>query len=77
MPLYDKVGKKGVRDPGQQVTPEMQREVGSIKSDPGSYLKSRGFSIPDGMTDPREITVHLLKTGQVGAARLQQIFGLK
>lgn len=76
MPLFDKVAK-GVRGPGQQVTPEMQREVGSIKSDPGSYLKSRGYSIPDGMTDPKEITVHLLKTGQVGSSRLQQIFGMK
>lgn len=78
MPLFDKVGKRGGPEPqGPQITPEMQREMGTLRNDPGTYLKSRGFSIPDGMRDPREITVHLLKTGQVGAPKLREIFGIK
>lgn len=76
MPLYDKVGKRAEKE-DRQVTPEMmRREIGNIQSDPGAYLGQRGFRIPDGMTDPREITQHLLRTGQVGGARLQQVMRL-
>lgn len=59
---------------GQQMTPDMMRqEIGSIKANPGQYLSGRGFNIPDGMTDPKQITQHLLQTGQVGGNRLQQV----
>lgn len=69
MPLFDKVGRGR-----EQVTPEvMRREIGTIQSDPGTYLSRRGFSIPAGMTDAKEITQHLLRTGQIGGPRLQQV----
>ena len=72
MPLFDKIGKRG--DAGRQVTPDdMRQEIGRIRNDPGAYLRQRGFSIPEGLTDPKEITQHLLRSGQVGAGRLRQI----
>ena len=71
MGLFDRLSQPAQ---GQQMTPDMMRqEIGSIKANPGSYLSQHGFNIPDGMTDPRQITQHLLQTGQVGGGRLQQV----
>lgn len=66
MGIFDSLG-------GQQPQMDMRQELGSIKSNPGSYLKGRGFNIPDGMTDARQITQYLLQTGQVGRNQLQQV----
>lgn len=73
MGLFDKLsGNGGARQ--RQITPDMMRaEIGTIQQNPAAYLYQRGFSIPDGMTDPRQITVHLLQSGQIGSGRLQQI----
>lgn len=57
----------------QQMPADMQRDLGGIKANPVSFLHSRGFNVPDGMTDPRQITQHLLQTGQIGGGRLQQV----
>lgn len=57
----------------QQMPGDMRQAVGSIKADPGSFLGQRGYNIPDGMTDPRQITQHLLQTGQIGGGRLAQV----
>ena len=78
MPLFDKVGKRGDgRDAGRQVTPDdMRQEIGRIRNDPGAYLRQRGFSIPEGLTDPKEITQHLLRSGQVGSGRLRQVMNI-
>ena len=77
MGLFDRLGRpaQGAESAQQrQITPDMMRqEVGSIKADPGAYLARQGFNIPNGMTDPRQITQHLLRTGQVGGNRLQQV----
>ena len=71
MGLFDRLGGQQAQ---QQITPDMMRqEIGSIKANPGQYLSGRGFNIPDGMTDPKQITQHLLQTGQVGGNRLQQV----
>jgi len=73
MGLFDRLSQP-VQPAPQQITPDMMRqEIGSIKANPGSYLSQHGFNIPDGMTDPRQITQHLLQTGQVGGGRLQQV----
>lgn len=72
MPLFDRI--KPTEQKSERVTPEMmRREIGSIQANPGAYLGQRGFRIPEGMTDPKEITTHLLKTGQVGSSRLSQV----
>ena len=71
MGLFDRLGGQQAQ---QQITPDMMRqEIGSIKANPGQYLSGRGFNIPNGMTDPKQITQHLLQTGQVGGGRLQQV----
>lgn len=66
MSFFDSLGK-------QQQAPDMRQEIGNIKANPGSYLKGKGFNIPSGMTDPKQITQYLLQSGQVGSSRLQQV----
>lgn len=61
------------RQTAQQMPEDMQRDLGGIKANPVSFLHSRGYNVPDGMTDPKQITQHLLQTGQVGSGRLQQV----
>lgn len=69
MGLFDMMGQTQ-----KQVTPDMMRqEIGSLRANPGQYLSGRGFNIPQGMTDPKQITQHLLQTGQVSSGRLQQV----
>lgn len=71
MSIFESLGQRG--QPQQMDQRAMQAELGNIKADPGKYLKGHGFSIPAGMTDPKQITQHLLRTGQVGSPRLQQV----
>ena len=72
MSIFDSLGNRAQQ--GQQMNQQtMQNELGSIKADPGKYLQGHGYKIPAGMTDPKQITQHLLRTGQVGSPRLQQV----
>ena len=67
MGIFDRLGQN-------QVSPQdMRTEMGRIQQNPASYLKQRGFDIPSGMSDPKQITQHLLRTGQVGNQRLQMV----
>lgn len=71
MGIFDRLAQQ---PQGKQITEdEMRTEMGRIQADPGAYLKQRGFNIPGGMSDPKEITQYLLRTGQVGNSRLQQV----
>ena len=73
MGLFDKLSGNGGAQQ-RQITPDMMRaEIRTIQQNPAAYLSRRGFSIPDGMADPRQITVRLLQSGQIGSGRLQQI----
>lgn len=79
MGLFDKLGQGTAPSPAQgqpaQITPDMVRvEVGNIRQNPAAYLGRYGMKIPDGMKDPREITTYLLRSGQIGGGRVQQIF---
>lgn len=65
MSLFDSLGKKQPQD--------MRQEISNIKADPGKYLQGHGYNVPAGMTDPKQITQHLLRTGQVGNQRLQMV----
>lgn len=72
MSIFEKLHQQGQQQ--RQIGPdEMRTEIGRIQADPGAYLQQRGFTIPQGMTDPRQITQHLLQSGQVGQGRLQQV----
>lgn len=77
MGLFDKLGQQGQAAQPQQIPQDIRREAGNLRSDPSAYLSKRGYKIPAGMTDPRQITTYLLRTGQIGANRLQQLFGMK
>ena len=67
MSLFDRIAQQPQEQQG--ITPEM----GRIQADPAAYLQQRGFNIPQGMTDPKQITQYLLQSGQVGGGRLQQV----
>ena len=72
MSIFEKLHQQGQQQ--KQISPdEMRTEIGRIQADPGAYLQQRGFTIPQGMTDPRQITQHLLQSGQIGQVRLQQV----
>ena len=71
MGIFDRLGQRP--DQHQPTREEMQTEIGNIKANPVSYLHSRGYEIPVDMSDPRQITQHLLRTGQIGGNRLQQV----
>lgn len=81
MSLFDRLGgHTPSQNPqqGQQMDPQMlqqmQRDVDEISRGPGVYLQARGYNIPEGMTDVRQITQYLLRTGQVGAQKVPQVF---
>lgn len=82
MGLFDKLGQGTAPAPQsvpqvQQITPDMVRkEVGNIRQNPAAYLSRYGMKIPEGINvnDPREITTYLLRSGQIGGGRVQQIF---
>ena len=70
MSLFDQLGTSAPAQLTRQVNPI--QEVQTLRADPIHYLRQKGFNIPDGMTDPGQITQHLLRSGQVGSARYQQ-----
>jgi hypothetical protein len=72
MSLFDRLAQQPQEQQG--ITPEMMRtEMGRIQANPAAYLQQRGFNIPQGMSDPKQITQYLLQSGQVGGGRLQMI----
>lgn len=44
-----------------------------IKSNPAQFLSQRGVQIPEGMNDPNAILNHLLSTGKVTQAQINQM----
>lgn len=60
----------------RQMQQQMRQDISAISSHPGTFLKERGYEIPDGMTDAKQITQYLLQTGQVGTPRLKQVVSM-
>lgn len=79
MGLFDQLGFQPQQtkqmDP-RQMQQQIRHDVDEISASPAAYLKSRGLSIPDGMTDAKQITQYLLQTRQIGTSRLQQVMSL-
>lgn len=75
MGIFDSLGKQTPSRAPQQIDPRqaMQQEIGQIKAHPSDYLKQKGFTVPDGMTDAGQITQYLLQSGQIGGGRYQQV----
>lgn len=65
-------GQQGHPDP-RQMQQQMQQDLGDIKAHPVSFLKNRGYEIPEGMTDAGQITNYLLRTRQIGTPRIRQV----
>lgn len=51
---------------GQKQPPTLQE----FRSNPVALLRADGYNIPDGMTDPKQLTQYIIKTGQVRNGRL-------
>lgn len=69
MSIFDSLG--GQQQPAQgpqnrQQLQQLQRARQQFNADPVGILRNCGLSIPDGMTDPRQIAMHLLQSGQIG-----------
>ena len=47
--------------------------MNQLRSNPSAVLKQRGLNVPMGMNNPQQIVQHLIQSGQVPNARLQQI----
>lgn len=68
--LFNSLGGNSNRE---QMDP--MQAVNQLKSNPSEFLKSRGFNIPDGVndSDPSSIINGLIRSGQVGNGRFQQV----
>ena len=57
--------------------------MGRFMQNPLGALRASGYSIPDGISDPRQIANHLISSGQLGRGTLgplqqmAQNFGIK
>ena len=72
MSIFDRIAQQPQEQQG--ITPEMMRtEIGRIRENTAAYLQQRGFNIPQGMSDPKQITQYLLQSGQVEVGRLRQV----
>lgn len=67
MSIFDSLG--GQRQQSPRVTP--QQALSQLQNDPSGTLRQCGLNIPAGMTDPQQITQHLMQSGQLP----QGIFG--
>ena len=83
MGLFDIFGGQPQQAPQQrpqmdprQMQQQIRRDVDDISAHPASYLKAKGYNIPENMTDAKQITQYLLQTRQIGIPRLQQAASL-
>ena len=79
MGLFDQLGQQpqqGRQMDPRQMQQKMRQDIGEISAHPSAYLRERGYNIPDGMTDAKQITQYLLQTGQIGTPRLQQVMSM-
>lgn len=53
---------------------DMYNLLQQLKNNPVSFMASKKYSIPQGMTDPGQIIQHLLNTGQVSQNAVNQNF---
>ena len=58
---------------GNQNNQQQANLIQQIKNDPVEFLRNRGYSIPDGINtnDPNAIIDSLMRSGQIGNARMQ------
>lgn len=49
------------------------QQLRELQSDPIAMGRKAGFDIPDGISNPKEIVMHLINSGQVRGPMLQRI----
>lgn len=49
------------------------QQLRQLQSDPITMGRNAGFDIPDGITNPKDIVMHLINSGQVRGPMLQRI----
>lgn len=69
MSLFQSLGK-APQQGQQQITPQQAWQ--QFRQDPVAALRQAGLNVPDGMTDPQQITQHLVQSGQVPQNRFAQ-----
>lgn len=75
-PLVNKTAQTPTSMPTQATRPNPMQFMGDFMKNPVGALRQAGFSVPDGMNDPRQIVNHLINNGQLGGAKLNQLRGL-
>ena len=76
MGIFDSLGGGGQqrRDRrNQNESRNPMQMLGLLKRNPMGILQQAGYSIPKGMTDPRQMVNHLWQTGQIDNSDLQMI----
>lgn len=66
-------GQQNMSLAGRQNVPQQQNPLqymNQFLQNPLGALRTSGYSIPAGMTDPRQITDHLISSGQLGRGKL-------
>lgn len=66
MSIFDSLGGQQQTAQGTQNRQQLQQARQQFNADPVGILRNCGLSIPDGMTDPRQIAMYLLQSGQIG-----------
>ena len=80
MSLYDKLGGgRPAGSPQQNAQEALNRAVETAKANYSAMLQQKGWTIPEGMTDPQQMVQHLVQSGQVPQnlyqAAVQRVFG--
>lgn len=74
MSLFDRLGGapnagRGVPQNAQEV---LSQAIETAKANYMAMIQQKGWTIPNGMTDPQQMVQHLVQSGQVPPARYQQ-----
>lgn len=70
-PLINSGAENGMAQPVAQHNP--LQYMNQFIRNPIGALRASGYSIPDGISDPRQIANHLISSGQLGRGKLGQL----
>ena len=72
-PLINSHGHQNMSFAGRQDVPHQKNPLqymNQFLQNPLGALRTSGYTIPEGMTDPRQIANHLISSGQLGRGKL-------
>lgn len=59
MSLFEMLGNKG----GQM---SREQAMQQLRANPAQVLRQAGLNLPQGMTDPQQMVMYLMRSGQIG-----------